>query len=170
MKIENRLIIILAAAFLVIALFLKFIGILNFTYAEFAAYMLIFSGVGVVYSTIGKNEKKLLFAGVIAFLIGIELFITSKYEIVKLSNVILPSIFFILGTAFLVLFIDDLSSKLMLTISLIFFISGIYFFSKLGKFSFSDFFNSALSIAANYWHLIIVIAVIIILLNKKSEA
>jgi hypothetical protein len=157
------------AIFLVLAVLLKVLGIIGTGYTELAAYVLIFFGIGTVYSAMGRNAKILLFVGVAAFLIGIELFITTKYEIVKLSNVVLPSIFFILGTAFLVLFIDDLANKLMLTISVIFLIAGIYFFNRLGNLNLPDILKSILSITIKYWPVIIIITAIILLIRKENK-
>jgi len=117
----------------------------------------------------GRQKRNLLFVGAVAFLIGIELFIMNNYDFLKLSNVVLPSIFFILGTAFLILFIDDLSNKLLLAISVIFLISGIFFFAKLGTFNLNDFLKSTLSISVKYWPVIIIVTALILLLKKNSK-
>jgi len=117
----------------------------------------------------GKNRKKLLFIGAVLFLVGVELFITSNYDFLKLSNIVLPSIFFILGTAFLILFIDDLPNKLLLAISVIFLISGIFFFTKLGTFNLTDFLKSTLSISMKYWPVIIIVTALILLLKKNNK-
>ncbi|NWF89698.1 MAG: hypothetical protein HXY50_09595 [Ignavibacteriaceae bacterium] len=166
---SNRSLILFVSLLFLIAAFLKIVGIIRTDYIEIASFVLIVLGIGVVYSSMGKGGKKLLVGGVIAFLVGIELFITHNYEFSKLSNIVLPSIFFILGTAFLVLFIDDLSNKLLLIISLIFLSAGLYFFNKLGSLNISAFLNSVLSITINYWPVLIIFTVILMLLNKKNK-
>lgn len=155
--------------FLVLSILLKIVGIIDVNYTELAGYALIFYGIGTVYVSMGKNKRNLLFIGAVAFLIGVELIITNNYDFLKLSNVVLPSIFFILGTAFLVLFIDNLSNRLLLAISIIFLISGIFFFTKLGTFNFPDFLKSTLSITMRYWPIIIIVTALILLLKKETK-
>jgi hypothetical protein len=118
----------------------------------------------------GKNKKNILFVGAVLFLVGVLLFITSSYDFLNLSNLVLPSIFFILGTAFLILFIDDLSNNLLLIISIIFLISGIFFFTKLGTFNLSDFVKSTLSISMKYLPVIIIVTALILLLEKNNKS
>ena len=155
--------------FLVLTILLKIVGIINISYTELAGYALIFYGIGTVYISMGKKKRNLLFIGAVLFLIGVELIITNNYDFLKLSNVVLPSIFFILGTAFLVLFIDDLSNRLLLVISIIFLISGAFFFTKLGTFNFSDFLKSTLSIMLKYWPILIIVTALILLLKKDNK-
>lgn len=156
--------------FLVLSILLKIVGIINISITELAGYALIFYGIGTVYVSMGKNKKKFLFIGAVSFLVGVELFITSNYDFLKISNIVLPSIFFILGTAFLVLFIDDFSNKLLLAISVIFLISGIFFFTKLGTFNPNDFLKSTLSISMKYWPIIIIVTALILLLKKDNKS
>lgn len=167
--IKSRSILTYALIFLVFSILLKITGIINIVYAELAAYILIFCGIGTVYVSMDRNKRNLLFVGAVSFLIGIELFITNNYDFVKLSNIILPSIFFILGASFLMLFINDLKNRLLLTISVIFLISGIFFFTKLGTFNFSDFFKSAWNITIKYWPMIIIGTAIILLIRKTKR-
>ena len=122
---KNQSIIVYLLVFTALSVLLKIVGLINSSFIELASYALIFYGVGTVYVSMGKNKKNLLFIGAASFLVGIELFIISNYDILKLSHIVLPSIFFILGTAFLVLFIDDLSNNLLLAISVIFLIALI---------------------------------------------
>lgn len=167
---KNNLVLTYIAIFLVLTVILKLVGLINISFIEIAAYILIFHGVGTVYSSMGLNKKKSLFWGVTSFFTGLLIFVINNYDITKFSNIVLPSIFFILGAGFLVLFIDDYDNKLLAVISVIFFISGIFFFLKLGTFSFSDFIKSILSIITKYWPLVLIITAIIVLLNKKQSS
>lgn len=166
---NNRSIIKYLLVFLLLSVLLKITGIFDISVTELTGYVLMLFGISIVYVSMGKNKKKLLFIGAVSFLVGIELFIASNYDFPKLSNIVLPSIFFILGTAFLILFIDDLSNKLLLAISVIFFISGIFFFTKLGIFNPADFLKSTISISLKYWPVIIIATVLILLLNKDKK-
>ena len=167
---KNHSIIAYLLVFIVLSVLLKVAGIIDSSFMELTSYALIFYGVGTVYVAMGKNKKRLLFIGAASFLVGIEFFIISNYDILKLSHIVLPSIFFILGTAFLVLFIDDLPNKLLLAISIIFLISGVFFFTKLGVFNPHDFLKSAIFISLKYWPLIIIIAALILLLRKNNRS
>ena len=166
---KNLSIITYIAVFLVLAVLLKLVGLINSSYTELGSYALIFYGISTVYVSIGKNKRNLLFVGTTAFLIGVELFITSNYDFLRVSHLVLPSIFFILGAGFLILFFDDYSNKLLLIISAIFIVSAIYFFHRLGTFNFSNFIKSSLSISIKYWPVIIIIAALIIILNRNKN-
>lgn len=166
---KNHSIITYLLIFLVLSVLLKIVEIINISYTELAGYALIFYGIGTVYISMGKKKRNLLFIGAVLFLIGVELIIVNNYDFLSLSNVVLPSIFFILGTAFMVLFIDDLSNRLLLVISIIFLISGILFFTKLGTFNFPDFLKSTLSITVKYWPVIIIVTALILLLKKDNK-
>ena len=166
---KNHLIITYLLVLVALSVLLKIIGIINISYAELAGYALIFYGIGTVYVSMGKNKRRILFMGAAAFLVGMILSITSNYDFLKLSNIVLPSIFIILGTAFLILFIDDSSNRLLLIISAIFLIFGIFFFTKLGTFNLSDFLKSTLSISLKYWPIIIIITALILLLKKDNK-
>lgn len=167
---KNYSIITYLLIFLALSTLLKIAGIINITYTELTGYALIFYGIGTVYVSMGKNKKNILFIGAVLFLVGVLLFITSSYDFIKVSNIVLPSIFFILGTAFLILFIDDLSNNLLLVISIIFLISGIFFFTKLGNFNLTDFLKSTLSISIKYWPVIIIVTALILLLKKDNKS
>lgn len=166
---KNQSILIYAVILAIILLLLKLIGMLNASYPEIAGYSLIFFGLGTVAMLLGKSEKISLFIGAVSFLIGIELIVTSNYDFLNMSHIVLPSIFFILGTAFLILFIEDISNRLMLTIAVIFLISGIFFFAKLGTFNLKDFLKSALGITVKYWPIIIFTVAIILFLRKNNK-
>jgi hypothetical protein len=166
---KNLSIITYIAVFLVLAVLLKLVGLINSSFTELGSYALIFYGVSTVYISMGKNKRNLLFVGTAAFLIGVELFITSNYDFLRVSHLVLPSIFFVLGAAFLILFFDDFTNKLLLIVSLIFLISAAYFFSRLGTFNFSDFIKSSLNISLKYWPVFIIIAALILLLNKEKN-
>ena len=167
---KNLSIITYISIFIVLVILLKLIGLISASFTELASYALIFYGIGTVYLSMGKNKKNLLFVGAAAFLVGIELFITSNYDFLRISHIVLPSIFFILGTAFLVLFIDDLSNKLLLIISIIFLVSSLFFFTKLGTFNLSNFVTATISISRKYWPVLIIITAIILLLRKNNRS
>jgi len=167
---KNHSIIAYLFVFIALSVLLKMAGLINSSFTELASYALIFYGVGTVYVSMGKNKKNMLFLGAASFLAGIELFIIANYDILKLSHIVLPSVFFILGTAFLVLFIDDFSNKFLLAISIIFLISGVFFFTKLGVFNPHDFLKSTIFICLKYWPLLIIIAALILLLRKNNKS
>lgn len=147
----------------------KLIGLFSFSYVEIVGYVLMFYGIATVYVSMGKSKRTMLFIGSVAFLMGVILFTTSNYDFIKLPNIVLPSIFFILATAFLVLFIDETANKLLLIISVIFFVTGIFFFTKLADFNVGDFLKSALRITISYWPIVVIVTAIILLLKKNSR-
>lgn len=102
------------------------IGILYFTefYFDFGIQVSVWSGIvlialslWLVFNGFQFERRNILIWGTINFFIGIGLFTFSYFEIVSLSQYILPLFIFICFAVFLMLFIENINAKAFLILS-----------------------------------------------------
>ena len=147
---------------------LRIFGIINTSSGEILSYVLAAYGIVTVYLSMGKNKRLNLFLGTVIFLSGIILFVTNNFDFYKLSGILLPSVFLIIGVGFLMLFIDDPAEKTILTLTVIFIAFGLILTIILGTFSVHSFFNAIRYIAQKYWILAVILIMIILLMKKEK--
>lgn len=63
-----------------------------------------------VFNSFGSNNRGSIALGSILFLAGISIFVVHKFEVLQTSELLFPSILFILGGTSLILFIDNLKN------------------------------------------------------------
>lgn len=157
--------------FLSLSVVLKFFGLIHFTGSEIISYALIFYGISVVYNSLGKNRKYMLFFGTIIFLTGILLFIINNFLIFWNADIFVPSALFIPGIAFLMLFVDEprkspkgwLSQKFLI-ISLVLIVPGLFVTIINGQFNISSFYEAIIKIISYYWPVALIAVGILILI------
>lgn len=147
---------------------LRIFGIINTSSGEILSYVLAVYGIVTVYISMGKNKRLNLFLGTVIFLSGIILFVTNNFDFYRISGILLPSVFLIIGAGFLMLFIDNPSEKTVLTLAVIFIVFGMILTVILGTFSIHSFFNAILYIAQKYWILAVILIMIILLIKREK--
>ncbi|MHB8578645.1 MAG: hypothetical protein ACYDA4_02150 [Ignavibacteriaceae bacterium] len=165
---KDNLLVINLLIFLVAAMMLRILGFINTSAGEILSYVLAVYGIITVYLSAGKDKKLNLFFGTIIFLSGIILFVINNFDFYKLSGILFPSVFFIIGIGFIMLFIDNPSDKRILTLAIIFLIFGMTLTILLGTPSFQSFLYAILYVFKKHW-LLILILILIILLTKRVE-
>lgn len=156
------LIILVAAAIL-----LRIAGVFDFTSVEVLSAILMLVGVAAVYSSFGTLKKGLIFVGTATFFVGILVFINAHFELETTRLILFPSVLLIMGSGFLLLYVDEPSDKLYLTLGLIFLGTGIAYVLFVRSSAFSGFFVSFWNLIKSYW-IILVLAGGLILLLRKS--
>lgn len=161
--------ILLGFSLIIIGIFflLRFFEIINTPFTLIASYVFIFYGIADVYFSFGTGYRGRLFFASIIFLSGIMMFVINNYEILYPSSAIFPSILFITGAGFLILFIDNMNEK-------IFLYSGI-FLTLISLLSITFLKDSAIIQTANnismlvldYWPVFVLLFGINILLMRK---
>ncbi len=149
--------------FLLIAVVLKFFGLIHLSGSEIIGYALICYGICSVYLSLGKNRKFTLFFGTIFFLAGVLLFIINNFPIFWNNYILLPSFLFTTGIAFLMLFIDRPEKRKFFITSLVFIAAGLIFTIISGQFSFPGFYDAIVKISSYYWPVALAAAGILIL-------
>jgi len=156
------------AVFFLLSIILKLFGIIDYTAGEIIGYAFIFYGLTLVYTTMGKNKKLVLFIGSSLFLAGVFLFIVNNFQLTDSSNLIFSALILIPGISFLILFIDDFSSKTFLYLSAAFTLFGLFITINSGSPSFTSFFSSIFYVALKYWPVVIIVAGIILIIKRDE--
>jgi hypothetical protein len=156
-------------AFVIISILLKAFGIINFENTEILGYALIFYGISLVFISFGTTMRGSLFLGTTVFLTGVLIFLFNNFTFVDTSLIILPSIFFISGISFLMLYIDDSSHNVLLYVSGIFLLTGIIVTFIFGSPEFVSFFRAVPVIFVKQLPLIIIIILLLVLLRRRDN-
>jgi len=156
--------------FFALSILLKLFGIIDFESSEILGYAFIFYGFSIVYNAMGKHLKVTLFWGSSIFLTGVVLFIINNFEFANVSMLLYPSIIFIAGIDFLIIFLDDSSNRIFFFLSLFFILSGFLFTVSYGSIKFSSFLISLQNVAEEYWPIILIgIGIILIIWREEKD-
>jgi hypothetical protein len=166
---NNQPIIIYLLTFLALSFILKFFDVINVTITELTAYAMIFYGINLVYTSFGKNRRGVLFGGAFLFLLGLVIFLINNFDFANTNEIIFPSLLFIMGICFFMLFFDDTSKKNPLYISLTFILTGIIVTVIAGTLSFSSFSEMVIIILSRYWPVIIIVIGVILLIHRYEK-
>ncbi len=94
-------------------------------------YLFIIYGFVLVAVNLGKDSPGIVFLGTNSFLLGTFLFVTKYFEIIRPYRIPNYSLFFAIGSGFILLFLDNLSEYRFLWIALIcysiFGVTSIYY-------------------------------------------
>ena len=138
---NNQPILLYLLIFLALATALKLLGVIDVQSTELLGYAMIFYGINLVYISFGKKERGILFTGTSLFLIGLLLFLTNHFEFLNEREIIFPSILFIAGISFLMIFFDDTSKKNFFLISATLIFAAITVTALLGNLTVALFFQ-----------------------------
>jgi hypothetical protein len=94
-------------------------NLITLNYTIFLEYILLFLGVTLVLTSANNSSRSFLFLGSLLFICGSILFVVDNFEILTPIKIVLPSILFAFGAAFLILYIDNTQEKIFLFISII---------------------------------------------------
>ncbi len=155
--------------FLALALILKLFGFIHLSGWAIFGYALIFYGISDVYLSLGKNRKISLFFGTVLFLIGILIYVLNNFLIFWGMAVLIPSVFFIPGIAYLMLSYDNPSVKKYYIIGIVLILAGLFTTVINGQFNFSSFYHSMLKITSYYWQIVLIITVILIFITFEEK-
>lgn len=166
---KNKYILILLLLFIVLSVALKIAGIIDFEIAELIAYVFLFTGISITYSSFLNKRPGLIFAGSFIFLIGTVIYISTHFFIWNPSRIFFPSLLIITGVSMLLVFYYDTKKKFLLIISLLIILAGVLYLIEYGKPGLDDFIYGIVEIIKDYWAIVIVSLLIIFLLNKQIK-
>jgi len=132
-------------------------------------YALIFYGINLVYTSFGQSRATILFMGSSLFLVGLLLFLLNNFSFADPGEIIFPSILFIVGINFLMLFLDNPDRRKYLAVSVTSIISGIIVTAILGSVTIKSFYKTALDISAKYWPVLLVAVVLLFIIHREGK-
>lgn len=164
---NNQSVLSLVFILILLTYILKLFGIITVSTGKIISYAFLLYGIVSVYLTMGTHRRAGLFLGTSIFLTGVVLFIIEYFDIIQPGILILPSLLFIVGIGFLMLYFDDFSNRVFLYTSVIlvgFSVLSAFLTRKVPAFSFAGRIASGLM---DYYPVFIILLGIYILLNRK---
>ncbi|MFC2084508.1 hypothetical protein ACFLS9_05580 [Bacteroidota bacterium] len=126
-------------------------------------------GVSTLYLSIGARRKGLIFFSVSVFLIGIILLVVRQFEILNTSNIILPATYFVLGSSFLLLYVDNFIEKYFLVAAIVFYLFCYLAIALYKKVEIIELANRITLTVIDYWPSLLILLGIGIFLNRNKK-
>jgi hypothetical protein len=166
---NNQPILIYLLTFLALSIILKLFGVISIESTELIGYALIFYGISLVYSSFGQNRMGVLFTGSSLFLVGFLLYLLSNFNFTDKKDIIFPSVLFILGINFLMLFFNEPIRKNFLAIAATLIFSSIIVTILHGSITFQSFFSTISEIIIKYWPVLLVAVALLIIIHRDGK-
>ncbi len=112
-------------------------------------------GILTVYFSLGESAKINVFLGSIIFMSGFILSLANTFDIQLNLAYIMPVLFIIPGTGFLMLYFDNTHDKILLLISIVFLIIGTIIISVIQSINLTLLSFILFEIAKSYWFFIV---------------
>lgn len=146
---------------------LNFWGMITLNSQKILAFAFMIYGIVTVYNTLGTHRKGRLFFGSALFLSGVVMFVLQYSRFLQFSMIIFPSLLFIVGAGFLMLFIDDMQNKVFLYSSTVLLCCGLAFLVFIRVIPIMNFANRIASGLFEYYPVFIILFGLYVLLNRK---
>ena len=152
--------------FFIAATLLRIINVIALDVEELYGYGFILYGIATVYTTFGEENKVMLFLGSVIFLLGIVISLPAHFDIIRISDLFLPSALLIGGISLFVVYLDDTKNIILLIASFILLLSGtvLVFISR--TIIIPVFFESILDFIVVYWPVLLIVSGITIILKR----
>jgi hypothetical protein len=152
-----------------IAYILRFFGIITVSPEDIISFGLSSFGIVTVYFTLGTHRKGFLFTGTLVFLLGVIIYTTNHYTFMDSRVILIPSVLFLAGAGFLMLFIDDTSNRAFLISSAVLFVSFIGYILAGKNIRVLSLSNSLTNFFLDYYPVFIILIGVSLLVNRKNK-
>lgn len=156
-------------SFSIIAVILKIIGLISFSWTEIFSYVSMFWGMSMFYYSYLKNYKFGVFAGSVLFQIGVVLLSLSIFEIYNPAEIFIPTLLVIAGSSLILSNLLVKSNKIILLLSTFFLLAGIVLMLLRGHYTLNLFLNSVYLMLKEFWLIIIVLLIVIIIVINEFK-
>ncbi len=143
------------------------IGIINISFSEIVYFLLITSGIGLVY--IGSENKTsiIIFSGTALFLMGVLLLTNLNFNVKIEQTDYVTIALLITATGLLMVFINNADKKVILVTSLILFATSLTLVITQTNFKLDRFLFSVKQLFNIYWPVILICILIVGLLRHE---
>ncbi|MDP2301689.1 MAG: hypothetical protein Q8N03_04610 [Ignavibacteria bacterium] len=156
--------------FLILPIVLKLFGFISLSYSVIFSFVLLLSGLGIVFLAFNSDRRLALFLGTQLFFAGIFISLTEKFLFNNVSNIYLPAFLLSVGFGFLFLFWNEVSAKTFLYAAVgLIFTTLILIFNQ-DSFGIINLYDSFIEITEEFWLFILLagLAFTIYLLDKRK--
>ena len=165
---KSYIISFLILGFIIVCFFLYWFGIVTVDSEELIGYSFIIIGLALFYSGFQDNKGIQTFFGSAFFLTGLFLIIMTTFPITQRENLLIPTISFISGFSLLMVIIQHKEKILLIILTIICLVIGIYSLIFSSSISFDRFFSSVEKVGLSYWPIIIIFVLVTLLLSRDK--
>lgn len=166
---DNKLILIYILVFVSVLILLRIIGLISIENNELIGYVLIIYGLSLYYSSFIAKKKIPLFFGSSLFLIGVIFLLIGKFDLQDIEKLLIPALLFVNAVSSFMLFLFDNKKNIPMYAAVILFVGGIGTLALFSPNGLTNFAINFISFSEVYWPVIIILAVVIILVNKEMK-
>ncbi len=145
------------------------VGLLQTDYENSYYYLLQFLGLIFVFTSMGKNQRAILFLGSVLFMAGTIFFIKDNYEILDYSKIVIPSVLICFGTGFFLLYIDNIKESAFLVLSLVIFSVALFTITFTKDFPVIKLANRVSYNILGFWPALLLLLGVGLLLNRNRK-
>jgi len=165
---NHKLILIYIIVFAAVLILLRTIGLLFFSDYEITGYILMIYGLSLFYSSYITNNKYLLFLGSILFLTGVVFLISGSFELQNGEQLFIPASLFVLSISSVMLFLFDNKIRTPIYSAVILFAGGIGAMALISPYGLNNLIKNIFLFLDVYWPAIIILAAVILLVNRGT--
>lgn len=143
------------------------LGIFNLSLLAVIAYLFLFWGVYLFYSSYLREYKTGITFGSVLFLSGSLLIVISKYEILNFGSIVIPTLLVIIGLSLITSNILTKPNSTVLVFSILSLVAGVWLIIARGSTNLDLYLSTVYMLAKSYW-IIILISIGIMFLAAKS--
>lgn len=132
-------------------------------------FSLILYSVPALYMAMEKSRRLQIISSAFLFFTGLILIIIKLFEVLDPLKVIFPSVIFITGVIFYLLYLDNHEEKAFLYAGMFAAVIGIISALSYKHFALFYFTDKILMFLSGYWHIILIIAGIMLLINRNRK-
>lgn len=151
-----------------IIMLLKSFAVIDVSSVMIFSILFIIYGFASVYISLARHLRGRLFMGTVLFLFGIILFVVHYYEFPGIGIIIFPSILFMLGAGFMMLYIDEAENRVFLIASAILIISSLIYIFFARHFAFFQFTYLISELVLDFYPVFIILLGISLLVRTRQ--
>ena len=154
---------------LILFFLLRFLGLIDFSFYDFAIFLMIIGGFGFSIFLIGHNRPILLFISSFVFLGGIFQLILNSFVFSNESSVYFPVTLFTFGAGFLIVYLDNREKKGLAFASAFFLLFSFVIFLLNRDFTPGNFVSSLFTLLLDQWLIFILLLLLLFTFLAKRK-
>lgn len=154
------------ACCLVLAHTLKLI---NISLPVILGFALILYSIPSLYISVDRSDRLRIVLYTFLFFTGVVLIIVKLFDLLDPLKVVFPSIIFVTGIIFILLYIENTDEKAFLYAGIFSAAAGILSVLLYRHFAFFYYTDKIIYFLSGYWHIILIVSGIVLLLNRNRK-
>jgi len=155
--------------FLLLPIILQLLGFIDVSVLSMLSFAAFFIGLTIFYYSFGTNNSFAIFFGSGIFFTGVFSFLIPSFLLEITFPLLLTAAIYITGFSFLMVFIENPKSRVILYTAGFFLLSATMISLLVGKLQFRSLFTSIPQVLKEYWLLLVMAVITVLLLYFEQQ-